>query len=391
MPTTEELEAQVKDLKAQITTLIAKNDKTIISTPKFLDFPGEAGTKALAWLRQAEATIKIGGFKNETAQIGAARVSMSKNVPATLWLDNLKDTEKDTWENFRKAFCLRWQIELEIYAKCELFLQCKQKQGVSVLQFKDECLDVVQHYFKGLPPEAAPTTGSGSTTLKHYNEGYFNCVAHIRFIMFVNGLLPQIRSELKKIDIKTKPAVTDSTGNEVVTGSEKHFDAVVEAACRIELSLTSNRYPQTAAVDSAAKVQPLAAFNYQGRGRGSARYQGGLRGRYRPNFGNFANRGRGSTGPQPTSQSPTFQCWRCSGNNHYARQCPNQPFQRAQPPRGRGAPLQNRPLTAISGTQNGGQTEPHEFTGERFDEIPALPSHTNDYGDTVSFQTHESN
>ena len=387
MTTVEQLETQVKDLQNQIAKLQPKNERTIL-TPQFINFPGETGTKALAWVKQAEAQIKIGGFKNEEAKMGAVRMAMAKDVPATKWFDNLKQTEKDTWENFRKAFDHRWKIELQIYAKCEMFLQCKQKQGVSVLQFRDECLDVVKHYFEGMAPEEAPTSGSGSTTMKHYNEGYFNCVSHIRFIMFVNGLLPEIRSELKKIDIKTKPAETDSSGSEIVTGSDDHFEAVVETACRIELSLTPNKMPQAAA--TAAKDQSVSAFAYQGRGRGNGRYQGTLRGRYRPNFWNSANRGRGSTGPQGAPQSPSNQCWRCFGYNHYARQCPNPP-QRGQPPRGRGAPWPNRALTALSGPEQGYQVQQTENSEERFEEIPAGDGQNDYFTDTLPNQTNRSN
>ena len=211
--------------------------------------------------------IKIGGFRDEAAKLGAVRVSMAKTVASAIWFDNLKKAEKETWASFRTAFDARWEIELKIYAKCDLFLKCQQKSDVSVRQFKDECLSAVKHYFEGFAPEEAPGTGAGSTTLKHYNEGYFDCVSHIRFVTFVNGLRPEIRTELKKIDIKTKPAVTNASGSEIVTGSEAHFDAIVEAACRIELSLSNKRPTQTAVVDNPVSDQPVAAFANQNRGR----------------------------------------------------------------------------------------------------------------------------
>ena len=389
MPTeTEALRAEVEVLKTELTDLKAKpSDKTIISTPRFLEFPGEPGSKALAWIRNAESTMKIGGFKSLEAQMGAVRLAMAKHVPSTQWFDNLKDTDKESWESFRAAYNVRWEIELEIYAKCELFLQCKQQKGVSVKQFRDECLDAVQRYFEGLAPEAAPSSGSGATTLKHFNEGYFNCVSHIRFVMFVNGLLPDIRMELKKLNIKTTSAVTDTAGTEIKTCSETHFNTVVDAACRIELSISSKVPTQTAAVDTTANDQNVAPFTYQGRGRSSFGGRGIYRGGFRSNFGyrGRGNRARGSTGPPSSPQSSSVQCWRCRGFNHYARQCPNPPLG-GQPSRGRGTPWQRRPISVVSDPENSGSVRPDENQEPRFEEIETLEAHSDWYGELLSSQ-----
>ena len=190
MTEVEELKREVNELKTKLAGISPAARQLV--TNKFLEFPGETGTKALAWIQNAEATIKLGGFQNDGAKLGAVRTSMAKSVTGTKWFDNLKDTDKASWDKFRAAYNKRWEIELDIYQKCDLFLKCTQKKEVSVKQFKDECLDTIHHYFEGLVPKPAPTSGAGSTTLKNYNKGYFDCISHIQFVLFINGLLPEI-------------------------------------------------------------------------------------------------------------------------------------------------------------------------------------------------------
>ena len=158
MTEVEELKREVNELKTKLAGISPAARQLV--TNKFLEFPGETGTKALAWIQNAEATIKSGGFQDDGAKLGAVRTSMAKSVTGTKWFDNLKDTDKASWDKFRAAYNKRWEIELDIYQKCDLFLKCTQKKEVSVKQFKDECLDTIHHYFEGLVPKPAPTSGT---------------------------------------------------------------------------------------------------------------------------------------------------------------------------------------------------------------------------------------
>ena len=375
----------------------SQDTKMIVPQSRLLEFPNKPGMEARCWIEQTEARFAQGSFATMESKIGAIKTAMAKHITALTWLDMLPSEALSSWENFRKAYDFRYEVTRDLFAKCDLWSNCKQDKSMSVREFLDQVLHATKFFFDNMRPPEAPTTGTDKNTLKWANRGYDMAVSQVKYAIFVNGLRPEIRNELRKtkIDPADLAKVDTKRDTDFIITSENLFKDLFNKAIGIEESIKGGFGLSFAQAPVETKPEPAESFETavmgfnRGRGRSNTwqrRPQGG-----RPPLTSGFNRGRGSNNAWSTPPSPTTQCFRCFGFNHFARQCPNPP-ERIQTPRGRGTPWQTRrPLTVISesekdDSENRSEFKPLPDQEQRFEEIGTLDANPDFYGDVLSSQ-----
>ena len=267
---------------------------------------------------------------------------------------------------------------------------------MSVREFLDQVLHATRFFFDNMRPPKTPNSGTDKNTLKWANRGYDMAVSQVKYAIFVNGLRAEIRNELRKTKIDPTELATVDTKKDTdfITKNENLFQDLFNKAIGIEESIRGGYGTSLSQAPVGSENEPndtaIVGFT-RGRGRfqnspnfGSS---GNFRGPFRSNFGYNNTRGRGSSAPQ-SPQSTPIKCFRCSGFNHYARDCKTTPL-RGQSSIRRGTPWQRRAINIISDSQNGHpeSIEPvqtNDDQKDRFEEIQTIDALTDAFDDILS-------